>query len=112
MKKADKKKHMLTKKHQQKKEKHGKKDQNAKLRRKRQIQWDTGLMITNRTLDVVIMFCSVFAFIYFFAGQYGKTIAYVIADAIIIPINNGPQAFHWFHQKVSNFRAKMRNDNM
>ena len=73
-------------------------------KRKHQIELDTFRVITNRILDVVIMFLSIFAIIYFFNHQFGVALIMLIADLIIIPLNNGSQVFHYARQKLANFR--------
>lgn len=73
-------------------------------KRKRQIEIDTALVITNRILDVVIMFLSIFTVIYFFNHQFGLALILLIIDLIIIPINNGSQVFHYLHDKIRNLK--------
>ncbi|XIF19997.1 MAG: hypothetical protein AJITA_00710 [Acetilactobacillus jinshanensis] len=73
-------------------------------KRKRQIEIDTALVITNRILDVVIMFLSIFTVIYFFNHQFGLSLILLIIDAIIIPINNGYQVFHYLRDKIRNLK--------
>ncbi len=73
-------------------------------KRKRQIELDTALVITNRILDVVIMFLSIFTVIYFFNHQFGVALVTLILDLIIIPINNGSQVFHYFRDQIADFR--------
>lgn len=62
--------------------------------RKHQIAMDTFRVITNRILDVVIMFLSVFVVIYLFNGQPAVALGCLIADLIIISFNNGVSIFH------------------
>ncbi|QBP18288.1 hypothetical protein [Acetilactobacillus jinshanensis] len=76
-------------------------------KRKRQIELDTALVITNRILDVVIMFLSIFAFTYFCNHQFGVSLILIILDAIIIPINNGYQVFHYIHDKIQALKSDL-----
>ena len=76
-------------------------------KRKRQIEMDTLRVITNRILDVVIMFLSIFTIIYFFNRQFGVALVMLIADLIIIPINNGSQVFHYARRKLSDLKGNL-----
>lgn len=76
-------------------------------KRKRQIELDTFRVITNRILDVVIMFLSIFTIIYFFNHQFGVALTMLVADLIIIPVNNGSQVFHYVRQKLSDFKGNL-----
>lgn len=78
--------------------------------KKRQEEWDTLWVITNRILDVAIMFFSVFFVIYLFNQDYKPAIIYLILDIIVIPLNNGPQAFRYVHHKISVYRANRRKE--